>query len=62
MRVQTDFKNTACLKFLKTVFAGKIPRFSFKKMSPDWLNDVTLLDIVPGTNVRINSAALYAYI
>ena len=37
MRVQTDFKNKICLKFLKTsFFRGKIPRFSFKKMSLDW--------------------------
>ena len=37
MRVQTDFKNKTCLQFLKTsFFGGKIPRFSFKKMSPDW--------------------------
>ena len=37
MRVKTDFKNKTCLKFLKTsFFRGKIPAFSFKKMSPDW--------------------------
>ena len=76
MRVQTDFKNKTCLKFLKTSFFGeKIPRFSFKKMSPDWdlilpLNDVTLLDIVFGSVVFwlqnaskcSHSGALYAYI
>ena len=37
MRVQTDFKNETCLKFLKTIFLeAKIPAFSFKKMSLDW--------------------------
>ena len=37
MRVQTDFKNKTCLKFLKTSFFGeKYPVFPLKKMSPDW--------------------------
>ena len=37
MRVQTDFKNKACLKYFENqFFRGKIPAFSFKKMSPDW--------------------------
>ena len=60
MRVQTDFKNKTCLKF-----------FPLKKMGPNLpLNDVTLLDIVPGSVVFwlqnaskcSHSAALYAYI
>ena len=76
MRVQTDFKNKTCLKFLKaSFFRGKIPRFSFKKMSPDWdliyrLMTSALLDIVPGSVVFwlqnaskcSHSAALFAYI
>ena len=33
MRVQTDFKNKT---FENQFFRGKIPRFSFKKMSSDW--------------------------
>ena len=36
MRVQTDFKNKSCLKFLKTSFSGKNTPFFLKKMSPDW--------------------------
>ena len=32
MRVQTDFKNQTCLKFLKTSFLGeKYPVFPLKK-------------------------------
>ena len=37
MRVQTDFKNKTCLKFLKNSFIGeKYLLFAFKKMLLDW--------------------------
>ena len=56
MRVQTDFKNKTCLKFLKTSFSGKNTPFFLKKnvvgLGPNLpLNDVTVLDIVPGSVV-----------
>ena len=75
MRVQTDFKNKTCLKFSKTSFFGeKCPVFPLKNVAglgPNLpLNDVTLLDIVPGSVVFwlqnaskcLHSTALYAYI
>ena len=72
MGVQTNFKNKTCLTFLKiSFFRRKIPTFSFKKMSLDLPhNDVTKLDIFPGSGVfwlqkaskGSHSAALFAYI
>ena len=70
MCVKTDFKNKTCLKFLKTSFflqknvAGLGPTCNLPH------NDVTLLDIVPGSVVFwlqnawkcSHSAALFAYI
>ena len=76
MRVKTDLKNKACLKFLKTHFLGeKYPVFPLKNVAGlgPYLprNDATLLsDIIPGSDVFwlqnalkcSHSAALFAYI
>ena len=76
MRVKTDFKNKTCLKVLKTsFFRGKIPAFSFKKMSPDWdliyhIMTSLYLTLFPGVlcfwsqnaSKCSHSAALFAYI
>ena len=75
MHVKTDFKNKTCLKFLKTSFFGKNTRFFLQKnvagLGPNLPhNDITLLDIIPGSVVFwlqnaskcSHSAALFAYI
>ena len=75
MRVQKDFENKTCLKFLKTTFIGeKYPLFPLKNVAvlgPNLPhNDVTLLVIVPGSVVfwlqnaskYSRSAASFAYI
>ena len=75
MRIKTNFKNKTCLKFWKTIFLGeKYPLFPLKnvaRLGPNLPhNDVTLLDIVPGSVVFwlqnaskcSHSAALFAYI